>query len=591
MAFTDNCELYAAVSEDGVNAVARHIMQQRPSLFNYATAYIAAHPGLACAKVARTQDVDTYDNPLFSIEGPLPLLGVDAPPVGLNYSAQLVSAEIDFHPSNVFTLPSELNPPLPGQHLALRMRICVGLDCPAIDLIDGIQPWASSQHPVQPGPKSGQVGPSSIGAAGKGSPPIVPPTRKLMCFCLDAFAIGHVEVTELSGEPTLVGHVDTVDVVGVEPEGLHQAIDCYLRTTAELLLKEKLTFPVVKTFFVRSQLPDLAIGHGHARAQPAGAEQPGGPGQPVPGLRPNTGEFMSQIALAASAKAFGLMFQVVRDGLHLETSGNTSAGPFTAKWSVAVHLEDGRIRLTAEVTDLQVVWDPLDLTLCFDLPGVSVGGWCIIPDPFDGCWLSVPTIWIGGTICLDIDLSGLVSEITDLKANLVPKYYTDPARPPGVSDLTAEFLGHSNQWQVFLNPVWVSVDPIDVPATIESVIVNLLEDAIEAEFSWVPSWAWPYIWDRLGSLLDLFTSILGDIGDVAQSLESLLNNTIDLRGWLETALAHYLASKWPIIQFEDPHPILAGNPAHNPIPVKIPIRNLAAHINSAEMIVTADVGV
>ena len=35
MAFTDNCDLYAAVHEDGINLIARHILRQRPSLFNY----------------------------------------------------------------------------------------------------------------------------------------------------------------------------------------------------------------------------------------------------------------------------------------------------------------------------------------------------------------------------------------------------------------------------------------------------------------------------------------------------------------------------------------------------------------------------
>jgi len=248
MAFTDNCDLYVAVSEDGVNTVARHVMRQRPSLFNYATAYIAAHPTLACAKVAHTQDIDTYNNPLFSTEGPLPLLGVDAPPVGLNYCVQLTDAEIDFHPGSVFTLPAGLNPPLPAQHLAIKMRICAGLDCPPAELLDNIEPWPPSQQPVQPGPKGGDGQRQPTGPDAKGSQPIVPPTRKLVCFCLDAFAIGHVEITELFGEPTLVGHVDQVDVVGIEPEGLHEAIDCYLRTTAELLLREKLTFPVVKTF-------------------------------------------------------------------------------------------------------------------------------------------------------------------------------------------------------------------------------------------------------------------------------------------------------------------------------------------------------
>ncbi|MGH9398636.1 MAG: hypothetical protein ACRD18_17535, partial [Terriglobia bacterium] len=83
MALTDDCDLYAAVNEDGINLIARHIMRQRPLLFNYATAYIAQHPRLACQPVDHTQDVTDYGNPLFSVESPLPLLGVDSPPVAL----------------------------------------------------------------------------------------------------------------------------------------------------------------------------------------------------------------------------------------------------------------------------------------------------------------------------------------------------------------------------------------------------------------------------------------------------------------------------------------------------------------------------
>ena len=46
MAFTDNRELSCAVHEDGVNRVIRHIMRQRPSLFNYAIAGVAKHGSL-----------------------------------------------------------------------------------------------------------------------------------------------------------------------------------------------------------------------------------------------------------------------------------------------------------------------------------------------------------------------------------------------------------------------------------------------------------------------------------------------------------------------------------------------------------------
>ena len=79
MAFTDNCDLYGAVHEDGVNRVIRHIVRQRPSLFNYATVEVANNRELWCSKVEHTGDVTKYNNPLFTIMDPLPLFGADAP--------------------------------------------------------------------------------------------------------------------------------------------------------------------------------------------------------------------------------------------------------------------------------------------------------------------------------------------------------------------------------------------------------------------------------------------------------------------------------------------------------------------------------
>ena len=98
MAFTDNCDLFAAVHEDGINLVASHVMRQRPSLFNYATQYVVDHPGLACKPVVHTIDVTNHFNPLFSVVSPIPILGADSPPVGLNFCVQLVEAKIDFFP-------------------------------------------------------------------------------------------------------------------------------------------------------------------------------------------------------------------------------------------------------------------------------------------------------------------------------------------------------------------------------------------------------------------------------------------------------------------------------------------------------------
>jgi hypothetical protein len=303
---------------------------------------------------------------------------------------------------------------------------------------------------------------------------------------------------------------------------------------------------------------------------------------------------MSHLTVAASAKAVEQMFSLVRDNLNVSKSDNGSWGPFSWSYDIAFHLQSGTLQLnndgTIEIKHLDVVWDQLKFQVCFNLPGFCVGGFCIIPDPFDGCWVSAPQICIGGPICLPLDLSGLVSQIDDLKANLVTKYWVDPTRPPNVSDLTAEFLGKSNQWQVFVNPTFVDVLPIDAPATIENIIENVFKQAIQNVFSWVPGWAWSLIWALLGPLLDLLKSILGIAEDIQNWVEDLLNNIFNLVAVIETAVAQLFASQNPLFQFEDPYSILDGEPSHNPIPVKIPIRNLAAQINAQEMVVTADIG-
>jgi len=313
---------------------------------------------------------------------------------------------------------------------------------------------------------------------------------------------------------------------------------------------------------------------------------------------------MSHLTIAASARAFEQMFALVRDNLKLSNSDKGSYGPLgvaiTWSYDVKFHLQGGTLQLnndgTVEIKHLDVVWDQLKFQICFDLPEKCVGGWCVIPDPRGGCLVSVPKKCIGGQICLPIDLSGLVSEIDDLKANLVAKYWVDPSRPPGISDLHAEFLGKSNQWQVFLNPVTVDVLPIDVPATIGNLIESAFKKAIEDTFPLLPGWAWPLIWGVLGPLLDLLKSILGFAEDLTNWVEDLLNKIFNLapplptHGFVETAVSQYFAAQHPLFHFEDPYEILAGAPSHNPIPVKIPIRNLAAHINAQEMVVTADIG-
>lgn len=305
---------------------------------------------------------------------------------------------------------------------------------------------------------------------------------------------------------------------------------------------------------------------------------------------------MSHITIAASANAFGELFKALRDNFHISKSDSGSYGPFSASYSVSLHLDDGSINLnddgTIEIKDVDIVFDTLTASVCFNLPGFCVGGWCIIPDPWNGCLVGIPKICIGGPICVPLDLSGLTSEITDVKASLKAKYFVDPARSANASDLDAEIAGHPNKWQVFIDPAWVHVDPINVPDTIENIFESAMKNAIYNMMGPLPDWAKDIIWaiiDATG-IIDLLKGILEIVGDFVDWVENLFNSIFDLLGFIETAIADYFANKYPIYELEDPYPILEASLNPPLIPVKIPIRDLNATVNSKEMIVQANVG-
>ncbi len=306
---------------------------------------------------------------------------------------------------------------------------------------------------------------------------------------------------------------------------------------------------------------------------------------------------MSDITIAASANAFDELFKALRDHFQFIKSDSGTFGPLSASYAIKLHLSGGTIQLnndnTVEVKDVDVVFDTLQVKVCFKIPGWCVGAFCIIPDPWNGCLVGFPGFCVppgaGTTICAPLDLSGLVSEISDLKARLLAKYFIDPARLPGWSDLDAEFQGHPNKWKIFVDPVWVHVDPIDIPATLGNLLENAVKKAINDLIpSWVPDWAKDLLWAIIGPILDLVKAILNIVGEINEWLSDLLGNTFDILGALETAVADYFANQNPIYDFEDPYPILQGTPGL--IPVKVPIRNLKAQVNSKEMTVLADIG-
>lgn len=233
MALTDHCDLFVSIHEEGVNRIVGHVMRQRPSWLNFATPDVAANRELWCQIPEFTSDVTKFGDPIFTVMPYLPVIGVDSPPVGMGFCVQVVRAQVDFHPGNVIALPPELGPTLQEQCLALEFKVCGGIRCPEPRVLDTI--------PVTPPPdprKDERQEPQ----------PPVPVPGRMNCFCLDVYAIAHVEREFMHGTERLVAKVDGIEIVDIEPGGLEDSIECYVRTAVSLFLRQKLAIPLETLF-------------------------------------------------------------------------------------------------------------------------------------------------------------------------------------------------------------------------------------------------------------------------------------------------------------------------------------------------------
>lgn len=307
---------------------------------------------------------------------------------------------------------------------------------------------------------------------------------------------------------------------------------------------------------------------------------------------------MPDLRMAASEDAFAELFAQVRESVAESTSGSTDTGPFTVSWDVGFELDDGTVDLqddgTVEISELDVVYTPLQLTFGIDIEERCVGGFCLIPNPLPfgpSCALRVPEVCIFSAdpdISLPLDLSGLVeSEISGAFA-VEPRHEVDPGRSPSMTDLDAEDAGVPDQWNFYLDPDWIDLDLIDFADTVGNVLEAAIEDAVDALLGPLDGWLVDLILDILGALTDLVREIL-DIGDdLDEWLSDLLGVSIGLFDWILTVVADFFADRNPVFSLEDPFPIL---PYDGPlIPVKVPIDTVAITVTDTEAMFTAEIG-
>lgn len=235
MAFTDNCDVFGSIHEDGFNTIVGHVARQRPSLFNYGTRFFALRPEMLCHRIDAHPEVTRRGNPLITIEDPLPIPGTNGL-YGLDFCIQLVKLAIDLHPGNAVGLPPELAP-LGRQGVAFEVEACAGILCPDQKIAEKIGDDLASRPPVTGDKESDPLETPSL-------PPRPLPGDKVHCFCLTVFAVAHIERLNVRGEEFLVVRLDGLEIVDIKPEGLEDALECYVATILRLAVLPKLRVAV-----------------------------------------------------------------------------------------------------------------------------------------------------------------------------------------------------------------------------------------------------------------------------------------------------------------------------------------------------------
>ncbi len=303
---------------------------------------------------------------------------------------------------------------------------------------------------------------------------------------------------------------------------------------------------------------------------------------------------MAHLTVASSEGAVSKLFAGLRDNFSINEADSVDAGPFTAGYEVAFHLEGGSVDLRNDgsilISELDIKWDKLRLYAGIDIPELCIGGFCIIPSPW-GCILRAPRICIfeaDPDIGIDLNLNGLLTSEISLAARPVLKYFVDPARPAGMSWLDAEDSNLANQWQLFIDPDWLDIDIFDWSDIVGDLLDDAINSAVDDLLWFLPGWAKSLIKAILGPVVDLVRTIL-DIGDdIEEWLSDLLGVSLGLFDFITTAVADYFAARYPLLEIEDPFPVMGYQ--NGLIPIKLPIRDLAVAIDDSEMVLTANVG-
>lgn len=248
MALTSNSDIFGRFEESAFNTIIREMMEQRPAMFNYASNDVLKFDSF-CSPIKINPVLESMGVDKCTIVDPLPIIGLNAPKVGVDFCVQLKELKIDFRPDNQIVLPPELGS-LALQEFSLKGTVCAGINCGGLV----VRPKPDKKlADLKVTPKDLQKKFPDLQQDKKADlqkPPrgihFFPAERlNMSCFCLSLYA--KVVVVRENGflKLKLVG----IELEDIAPLGLENAIECYLRQMLDYVVFPKMKLAINDLIF------------------------------------------------------------------------------------------------------------------------------------------------------------------------------------------------------------------------------------------------------------------------------------------------------------------------------------------------------
>lgn len=198
--------------------------------------------------------------------------------------------------------------------------------------------------------------------------------------------------------------------------------------------------------------------------------------------------------------------------------------------------------------ELDWVWERLAVGIGINIDEVCIGGWCIIPRPWGGCWVRAPRKCFFSSdpdVSATIDFAGLRHEISTA--------FQVEARPGAGS------------WDLFVEPAMpLDVDILDISDMVGDLLDRLVDAFVNDVLGFLPGWARNIVAAILGGIANFIRGALDLADDLEEWISEKLGVSLGLFDMVASAILEFFYQSEPLYRLSDPYPILPpanGDPA------------------------------